>query len=88
MPSVVHPSWIETPMTRELIDSGKFREKTTSPDVVARIIVDQLYSGYGAQIIIPPSLGWVPSVRGFPTWVQEKFRDGITIGFLRGIDRL
>ncbi|KAF2036734.1 NAD(P)-binding protein [Setomelanomma holmii] len=64
---VVHPSWIRTRMVQELIDSGKMS-----------MIVEQLYSTYGSQVVIPRSLWWVSAIRGFPSWLQENMRESVS----------
>ncbi|EEU37965.1 uncharacterized protein NECHADRAFT_95906 [Fusarium vanettenii 77-13-4] len=73
--SVVHPTWVQTPMIAKLKEQGRMRDPTVTPEEVAGRIVDQLYSTYGAQIVVPESLGWVSFLRGFPGWLQESVRD-------------
>ncbi|KAH7276241.1 hypothetical protein B0J15DRAFT_558461, partial [Fusarium solani] len=73
--SVVHPTWVQTPMIAKLKEQGKMRDPTVTPEEVADRIVDQLYSTYGAQIVVPESLGWVSLLRGFPGWLQDSMRD-------------
>ena len=46
--SVVHPSWIRTAMTAELVAKGKLRDTVTPAEVVADRICDQVFSGFGA----------------------------------------
>lgn len=70
-------------MIQNLIDSKKFTDTVVEPEDVAGAIVRQLYSGYGEQIIVPPSLWWVSAVRGFPSWLQENFRDSVTKDLLK-----
>ncbi|KAK0110169.1 hypothetical protein ONS95_002820 [Cadophora gregata] len=76
--SIVHPSRVRTPLIADLIESGKLEGKTVSPEAVADAAVQQLFGGYGAQIIIPANLTMVSILRGLPIWVQERFRDGVS----------
>lgn len=76
--SVIHPSWVRTPMIRKLTSNPKFKDTIIEPEDVAKAIVNQLFSGYGTQITLPESAGWVSSVRGFPLWLQEKLRTQIS----------
>jgi hypothetical protein len=62
-------------MVQRLIDSGKITSGWTEPEDVAKTIVNQLYSTYGGQIIIPASLWWTSAIRGLPSWIQERLRD-------------
>ncbi|VUC38070.1 unnamed protein product [Clonostachys rosea] len=80
--SVVHPTWVHTPMIARLKEQGKMRDPTVSPEEVAGRVVDQLYSTYGAQIVVPGSLGWVSLLRGFPGWLQEGIRDSVSVDLL------
>ena len=80
---VVHPSWVRTPMIQTLIDNKKFEDSVVEPEDIAQAIAKQLYSGYGSQIIIPPSLKWVSLARGFPSWLQEGMRDSVSKTLLK-----
>lgn len=70
-------------MIQRLIDNGSFTDPVLEPEDVADAIVRQLYSGYGAQIIVPSSLWWVSAIRGFPSWLQEFFRDAVSTTLLK-----
>ena len=85
MPSVVHPSWVRTPMIEKLSSNPNFKDSIIEPEDVAKAIVDQLVSGRGTQIIIPRSGGWASSIRGFPLWLQEKLRTQISQIMLAGM---
>ncbi|PVH71919.1 NAD(P)-binding protein [Cadophora sp. DSE1049] len=76
--SIVHPSWVRTPLIADLIESGELKAEPVAPEAVAGAVVKQILSGYGAQIIIPSNLAMVSIVRGLPIWVQESFRDGLS----------
>lgn len=75
-------------MIRPLIDSGKFKDPCSEPEEVADAIVDQIYSGYGAQIFVPRKMKYKPLVRGLPTWFQENARDSVTQVLLLAMGRL
>lgn len=65
-------------MIAQLIEQGKLKGEPVAPEVVADAVVNQLFSGYGAQIVIPSKLAAVSLVRGLPIWVQERFRNGLS----------
>ncbi|KAK2923097.1 Short-chain dehydrogenase/reductase SDR [Fusarium oxysporum f. sp. vasinfectum] len=77
--SVVHPTWVMTPMIADLVAERKLKDTPVTPEDVADRIVNQVLSGFGSQIIVPPSLGWTSMIRGFPGWLQESLRDTVTI---------
>nr|RBQ88511.1 hypothetical protein FVER53263_00048 [Fusarium verticillioides] len=77
--SVVHPSWIRTAMTAEMVAKGKLKDTVTPPEVVADRIVNQVISGFGAQIIVPSNLWWTSLIRGLPGWLQESLRNQVTL---------
>ncbi|KAF5639657.1 retinal short-chain dehydrogenase reductase [Fusarium sp. NRRL 52700] len=77
--SVVHPSWIRTAMTAELVATGKLKDTVTPPEVVADKIFNQVISGFGAQINVPSNLWWTSLIRGLPGWLQESLRNQITL---------
>jgi len=74
-----------TPMAKDIILTGKLGPYVTGHDV-ASAVVNQLTSGYGGQLVVPSTLGWVSSLRGLPTWFQEQFRDSVTIGLIQAIE--
>ncbi|KAJ5385703.1 hypothetical protein N7509_008244 [Penicillium cosmopolitanum] len=77
--TIIHPSWVRTPMTSKLSNNPAFKDSILEPEDVAHAIVSQILSGYGAQIILPASGSWVSSVRGFPLWLQEKLRTQVSL---------
>lgn len=74
-------------MIAKLKEQGKMRDSTVTSEEVACRIVDQLYSTYGAQIVVPESLGWVSFLRGFPGWLQESVRDSVSVDLLRAMSK-
>ncbi|KAJ5915252.1 hypothetical protein N7454_011147 [Penicillium verhagenii] len=77
--TVIHPSWVRTPMISKLSNHPAFKDTIIEPEDVANAIVSQLLSGYGGQIVLPESGSWVSSVRGFPLWLQEKLRTEVSM---------
>ncbi|KAF5694911.1 short-chain dehydrogenase reductase [Fusarium denticulatum] len=77
--SVVHPSWIRTAMTEQMVAKGKLKDTVTPPEVVADSIVNQILSSFGAQIIVPSNLWWTALIRGLPGWLQESLRNQVTL---------
>ncbi|EXJ59514.1 uncharacterized protein A1O5_12139 [Cladophialophora psammophila CBS 110553] len=77
--SVVHPSWVSTPMTQKLQDADKgFRRSALQVETVSDAIVNQLVSGSSGQIILPATLSGAALVRAMPFWIQEAVRDSVT----------
>jgi all-trans-retinol dehydrogenase (NAD+) len=66
-------------MISDLVEGGKLKDTPVTPEDVADRIVNQVLSGFGSQIIVPPSLGWTSMIRGFPGWLQESMRDTVTL---------
>ncbi|KAJ6004641.1 hypothetical protein N7540_013010 [Penicillium herquei] len=77
--TVIHPSWVRTPMISKLSNHPAFKDTIIEPEDVANAIFSQLLSGYGGQIVLPWSGSWVSSVRGFPLWLQEKLRTEVSM---------
>ncbi|RGP81823.1 hypothetical protein FLONG3_18 [Fusarium longipes] len=77
--SVVHPTWVTTPLIGDLVEGGKLKDTPVTPEEVADRIISQVLSGFGSQIIVPTSLSWTSLIRGLPGWLQESLRDKVTI---------
>ncbi|KAJ5291767.1 NAD(P)-binding protein [Penicillium angulare] len=76
--TIVHPTWVRTPVTQEWVGKGFLpNKKIIEPEEVADAIVGQIMSGIGGQIILPSDFAGLvlPFVRGLPCWIQEKIRD-------------
>ncbi|KAH7120516.1 hypothetical protein EDB81DRAFT_914163 [Dactylonectria macrodidyma] len=83
--SVVHPTWVRTPMIADLVKQGKLNDTTVTAEEVAEKVVSQILSGYGSQIIVPSGLGWTSMIRGLPGWIQEVLRDKVSLTLLRAL---
>lgn len=44
-------------------------------ETVAEAVVSQVLSTEGAQLVLPPRLGVLACVRGFPSWLQQWIRN-------------
>jgi hypothetical protein len=77
-----------TPMIADLLQGGKLKDTPVTPEDVADRIVSQVLSGFGSQIIVPPSLSWTSMIRGLPGWLQESLRDKVTILLINANDNV
>lgn len=66
-------------MIANLTEGGKLKDTPVTAEEVASAIAKQVLSGFGAQIIVPSSLGWTSLMRGMPGWLQESLRDTVTL---------
>lgn len=75
---VVHPTWVRTPLIERLSQKKDFNEFVLEPETVANAVVAQILKGESAQLILPGRYGIaVPSVRGWPSWIQESMRNSV-----------
>jgi len=82
--TIVHPSWVRTPMIGDLAASPNLKSSVLEPETVVDAIVKQLLSGKGGQLILPVPLSRLSGLRGFPSWMQESIRN-MAGGQLAGI---
>jgi transposase len=75
---IVHPTLTRTPLVDHITRNNKSRKFCLEPETVSDAIVDQLYSGEGAQLILPGRFTLISGIRGFPSWFQEMIRDALT----------
>lgn len=69
--SVIHPSWVRTPMIDTILKAGKhWAQPVMGPEEVSSAVIKQLVSGNGGQVVLPNSLGLASLVRGLPNWLQ------------------
>ncbi|GFF97936.1 hypothetical protein IFM53868_09561 [Aspergillus udagawae] len=70
--TVIHPTWIRTPLIDELLRKPGFNDIVLEPETVAETVVKQVLRGESAQIVLPGRLSWLlTTLRGFPSWLQE-----------------
>ncbi|TVY33278.1 Dehydrogenase [Lachnellula subtilissima] len=68
--TIVHPSWIRTPLIEPLTSHPDFKDSVLEPEEVSGVVVKQVLSGKSAQIILPERLARLRGVRGWPIWLQ------------------
>jgi all-trans-retinol dehydrogenase (NAD+) len=74
--SVIHPTWIRTPLIDELLRKPGFNDIVLEPGTVADVIVEQVLRGESAQIILPGRLSvFLSTLRVLPSWFQELVRN-------------
>ncbi|KIW34899.1 uncharacterized protein PV07_01642 [Cladophialophora immunda] len=77
--SIIHPSWVATPMTQPLQDADEgFRRSALRVETVADAIVKQIMSGSSGQVILPASLSNAALIRALPFWIQVPVRGSVT----------
>jgi len=77
--SIVHPTWVKTPLIARAIGRSEFTEVILEPEPVASTIVKQIISGRSAQLLIPEEMGVVATLRSWPSWMQERVRNKIAL---------
>lgn len=75
--SVVHPDFVRTPMTEPYKERIERAQPMLKISDVATPILDQIFSGRGAQLCLPRRLTIISTLRGWPSWLQEGLRDVI-----------
>jgi all-trans-retinol dehydrogenase (NAD+) len=67
----VHPAWAATPMTAPYSSAlGRSGLGVIEPQAVADAVVNQILSGRGKQILLSGGLGWIVSIRAWPSWLS------------------
>lgn len=75
--TVVHPDFVRTPMTEPYAATIEKMQPMLKISDVSTPILDQIFSGRGAQLCLPPRLTFISTLRGWPSWLQEGLRDAI-----------
>lgn len=86
--SIVHPSYVRTPLVADLLRKGNMDSVTVEPEDVSGAVIRALYSGYGSQMVVPPHLTWVARLRSFPVWMQEMLRDSMSTLMIEAWSRM
>ncbi|RDL41789.1 putative estradiol 17-beta-dehydrogenase 11 [Venustampulla echinocandica] len=73
--TIVHPSWIRTPLIETLYTYPAWNSPLLEPEVVSGAIVKQVLSGKSGSIILPKGAGVVRFLRAFPGWFQMAARN-------------
>lgn len=75
--TIVNPGWIRTPLIEPLISSPDFKDHVLEMDEVTSVIVKQVLSGRGGQLILPGQLKMASTIRSWPAWLQYAVRNNI-----------
>lgn len=73
--TVVNPTWIRTPLIRELTAHPKFKDPVLEPEEVTTAIVEQVLSGRGGQLVLPARMSFLSGIRGWPLWMSDGLRN-------------
>ena len=73
--SILHPTWIDTPMIERFSASPKWTELTLKACDVSNEIVLCILNGRSKQVVLPKTYAWVGTVKGWPSWIQEGLRN-------------
>lgn len=70
--------WTRTPLTAPLLASPEWKKAPQlllEVEDVAAAVVAQVLKGESAQLILPPNLSFISTIRGWPHWLQTKVRE-------------
>ncbi|KAH8585598.1 hypothetical protein B0O99DRAFT_530415 [Bisporella sp. PMI_857] len=73
--SIIHPTYIRTPLIDKVHREGKFKALLLEPEAVVDIILGHILSGNSGQIILPSRYAIAAAARGWPLWLQESIRN-------------
>jgi all-trans-retinol dehydrogenase (NAD+) len=74
--SIVHPTWVRTPLIEMLLARPGWNELTLETETVATAVVRQILKGESAQLVLPGRYSIMAALRGAPSWLQEGLRSG------------
>jgi hypothetical protein len=80
--SIVHPSWVATPMVDKLFEPAYVKKFLTSTQI-ARAIVRQIESGTSGAIYLPWGIRFTPLLRALPHSWQDSIRLAISRDLLK-----
>lgn len=69
--------YVRTPLTSQLTASPQWKKTPQillEPEEVASAVVAQILKGESAQLILPTSVSFVSTLRGWPHWMQVYAR--------------
>ncbi|KAL2842018.1 hypothetical protein BJY01DRAFT_249254 [Aspergillus pseudoustus] len=73
--SIIHPSWVRTPMIKTLTSAGnRFRQPVLTPEVVAEAVIQQILTQKSGQVILPHYQLPMTFLRALPLWIQSGIR--------------
>ncbi|KAJ5207752.1 hypothetical protein N7449_002131 [Penicillium cf. viridicatum] len=73
--SIIHPTYIRTPLIDKVHREGKFKALLLEPEAVVDAILSHVLSGNSGQIMLPGRYAMAAAVRGWPSWLQESVRN-------------
>ncbi|KAI1083239.1 hypothetical protein F5B20DRAFT_452280 [Whalleya microplaca] len=73
--SIIHPTYIRTPLLEELHKDGNFKARLLEPEAVADVILKHILAGNSGQVFIPGRYKPVALLRGLPWWYQNRVRN-------------
>lgn len=72
--SIIHPSYVRTPMIHKLMEMPTFSERLLEADYVGDVVTRHILKGKSGQVFLPAHYSLVSGIRGWPTGVQEMLR--------------
>lgn len=83
----IHPNWVRTPLLAPVEEELRKRGAVViEPSVVADAVVERVFGCTGGQVFLPGGIGRVSALRGWPNWVQERVRDGVSRTICGSVD--
>jgi hypothetical protein len=73
--SVVHPTYIRTPLIDKVHKAGNFKSVLLEPVAAVDAIYNHILSGHSGQVFLPGRFGLAAGIRGWPSWLQEMVRN-------------
>ncbi|KAH7380870.1 hypothetical protein BKA64DRAFT_223004 [Cadophora sp. MPI-SDFR-AT-0126] len=73
--TVVNPAWVRTPLIEKLTSDPKFSDPVLEAEDVSSVIVAQVVSGRGGQLVLPGAMNIATTIRGWPAWLQILLRN-------------
>ncbi|KAE8135655.1 hypothetical protein BDV38DRAFT_272674 [Aspergillus pseudotamarii] len=73
--SIIHPTWVRTPLIGKQVESGQWKSRTIEADSVADAVVSHILRWESGQLFLPATYSVVSLLRSFPSWLQESVRN-------------
>lgn len=76
--TIIQPSWVRTPMSPDNADEIERKQgKMLKPKAVAEVALEYNWSCKGGHAILPKSLSFFSTLKGWPNWAQKLMRDAM-----------
>ncbi|KAF5600597.1 short-chain dehydrogenase reductase [Fusarium pseudoanthophilum] len=72
--SIVHPTYIRTPMMAKVIQAKAFASTLLEPEAVVDKLFNHIINAKSGQVFIPDRLWTAAGMRGWPAWLQALVR--------------